>query len=512
LNAKCVDACEASIESQSSVGCDFYAVAPHASKAGSCFAAYVTNTWNAPITITVERRGKVFDTSTFAYTPSGGGGTMTYAPLTDGKLAPGQVAILFLSATGKFGTFACPEGTGTATIVDPSPTGTGYNKAFHIRTSAPVVAYDIFPYGAGDAAVTSATLLLPTSVWGTNYVGIVPAPSGTTWLSFVAQEDGTEVTFNPAADLKGGSDVAASPKGVPQTYFLDEGDVLQLENSAELTGTPIQSTKPIGVWGGAVCMNVPSGSTACDAEHKQFPPVSALGHEYAAVRYRDRYDDKPESPPWRIIGAVDGTQLSYVPAKPAGAPDTVDLGQAVTFDEADPFVVKAQDDQHPFYLTSFMTGCSVYGAAPDCRGDPELVNTIPPEQYMSSYVFFTDPTYPETNLVVVRRKEKGAFAPVHLDCAGDLTGWQPLGEYEWTRVDLVRHNFQPQGSCDNGVHTMTSDNPFGLTVWGWGTGETGGKAGDPTAPGFYTQTVSYAYPAGARVQKITPVVVPPVPK
>src|SRR5262249_46306977 len=108
-------------------------------------------------------------------------------------------------------------------------------------------------------------------------------------------------------------------------------------------------------------------------------------------------------------------------------------------------------------------------------------------------------------------KVADGFKPVTLDCAGDLTGWQPIGtsgDYELTRVDLVRHDFAPQAGCDNGRHTMTSDAPFGLTVWGWGSAETG----DLEVEDLYTQAVSYAYPAGASVQPVNDVEVPPVPK
>jgi hypothetical protein len=125
-------------------------------------------------------------------------------------------------------------------------------------------------------------------------------------------------------------------------------------------------------------------------------------------------------------------------------------------------------------------------------------------------VFFTDPTYSETNLVLVRVKGPSGFADVTLDCLGVLGGWQPLGaagQYQYTRVDLVRHNFQPQGSCNNGRHEISSKQPFGLTVWGWGSAETGSLG-----VGFYTQYVSYAYPAGAGVAPINTVEVPAVPK
>ena len=136
-------------------------------------------------------------------------------------------------------------------------------------------------------------------------------------------------------------------------------------------------------------------------------------------------------------------------------------------------------------------------------GDPEWVNIVPPQQYLATYDFFTDPTYPETNLVVTRKKTAQGFADVTLDCAGTLTGWQPVdsvGAFEYTTVDLMRHDFQPQGNCSNGRHQMSSSTPFGLTVWGWGSPETSTD----------TVYVSYAYPGGASFQPINSVIVPTV--
>jgi len=83
-----------------------------------------------------------------------------------------------------------------------------------------------------------------------------------------------------------------------------------------------------------------------------------------------------------------------------------------------------------------------------------------------------------------------------------LTGWQPVGDYEYTRIDLVTGEFQNVGNCSNGRHEMSSDVAFGVVVWGWG-----GYSSQ-----FYTQWVSSAYPAGASVQSINEVVVPPVPR
>jgi hypothetical protein len=228
---------------------------------------------------------------------------------------------------------------------------------------------------------------------------------------------------------------------------------------ADLTGTPIQSSHPVGVWGQHYCMLIPSDIGACDPGHQQIPPVRALGNEYVAVRYRNR-EALEETVPWRLVGLVDGTQLTFTPPIP-GAPATLDLGQLATFDHPGPFVVASQDEDHPFYAAAHMTGD---GMTSSYIGDPETVNIIPPAQYLDKYVFFSDPTYRETNLVVVRKQGPDGFADVTLDCLGPLGGWQPVGDYEYTRVDLQLQG-APVGACDNGRHVIESTVPFGLTVW-----------------------------------------------
>jgi len=290
------------------------------------------------------------------------------------------------------------------------------------------------------------------------------------------------------------------------TYNLNKGQLLRLHQPNDLSGSTVKANKAIGSWGGHGCTNIEM--PACDGMHQQIPPVKALGHEYVAVRYRNRLPSNDESPPWRFVGAVDGTTLTYEP-QVAGAPTTLKLGQVVEVDAPGQFIVKSQDDQHPFFFGAHMTGCTAlpggYSSPVGCAGDPEFVNVIPPAQYLADYVFFTDPTYPETHLVFTRQKGPDQqFHDVTLDCKGKLTGWTPLGSggtYEYTRTDLVTGDFAKVGSCDNGRHEAKSDVPFGLTVWGWGT----------KASSTFSQAVSYAYPAGASVQPINTVVVVPTP-
>ncbi|MCC6526609.1 MAG: IgGFc-binding protein [Polyangiaceae bacterium] len=493
----CADACTAAANNKQSVGCQYYATDMESYSSSYCFAAFVANTWNTPVHITVERNGASLPIANFARRPQGGGASITYDAYDPAAgLAPGEVAILFLSGN-QGGAPDCP--VPTAQGGDAAIGGTGIGSSFHIQTDVPVVAYQINPYGGGSVAVTGASLLLPTSAWDTNYVAVdayrddITGPS----MNIIAAEDNTTVTMVPVAPVQGGAGIPGSAANTPFSFTLQKGQFGQLSQIAELTGSIIQADKPIGFMAGHPCMRAPYGVAYCDHGEQMVPPIQALGSEYVGVMYRPRAG---EPAIWRLIGAVDGTQLTW--STPVGGPATLNRGQVVELQTGTPFAVHSQDDDHPFLLFTYMSG-STWGSLSDTNGlgDADFVISVPPAQYMTDYVFFTDPTYPETNLVVVRKKVNDAFAEVNLDCAGNLAGWQAVGDYEWTRADLVTGNFQGVGSCTNGRHLMTSDNPFGLWVWGWGT---------PFTTNF-TANVSYGYPGGMNVQPINTVVIPPVP-
>lgn len=505
----CVAPCDAAKANASTIGCDFYSVVPHpeTETRGSCFAALLANTWTSPISITAEYNGAQLDIGGMARIPSGNGANLTYSPLPGNQLPPGQIAILFLSnyPSGDIFWIPCPGGVNPGVQLDPAVMDTGVGKAFHITTSAPVVAYDIYPYGGASSFISSATMLVPTPAWGTNYIaadayetdqGLVPY-GGVPFIQLVAAEDGTNVTISPTSAIQGGPGVAPTGQGQPITYSINKGQVVQLAQPAELAGSPISSDKPISVWGGTGCMRIPVGSIACDSGHQQLLPVKTLGYEYVAVRHRDRIAGANESTPWTIIGAVDATQYTYDPVAPPGAPMAMNSGQMVRFFTPNAFVIKSQDNNHPFYVAGHMTSALEVPNNNNYEGDPEYVNVVAPEQFLPHYLFLTDPTYSNTHLVFVRKKSgDNTFKDVTLDCLGTVQGWQPVGNggtYEFAWVDLVRDG-QPQGGCDNGVHTADSATPFGLTVWGW------------------AQTASYAYPAGMSVQPINTVFVPPTPK
>ncbi|AKU93793.1 hypothetical protein AKJ09_00457 [Labilithrix luteola] len=494
----CKPSCEVADQEQSSVGCEYFAAKPSAflfgeegvKNDGSCYAVMVANTWNAPVELQVEYGGQAIPSSYFRV-PRGQGADIHYELLPEGKLPSNEVAILFLameptvpiSEEGMPLYVPCPETVGAGVLSSAAVRGSGKGTMFHIRSSAPVTAYDIYPYGGAKSYFPSASLLLPTSSWGTEAVaadgyhtgGEQAARGVGTWFQVLASQDDTHVKIRPTLDLQSVAGAPIVKQGEVGEYLLQRGEFLQFAGVQDADGTGVEADKPVAVAGGASCMNIPEGRPFCDTLHQNIPPIRLFGHEYVATRYRDREPGEPEVTPWLVLAAADDTTLTYDPPIP-DAPTKLMRGESKEFFAPGPFVVRTQDDAHPIYVASYMTGGSLVTTN---MGDPEMVNVIPVGQYLSKYLFLTDPTYGNTNLVFTRGAVDGKFEDVQLDCLGTVQGWQKVGNsnYEVAYVDLVK-NGGPEGDCDNGVHRASSKNPFALTVWGWDI------------------TASYGFPAG----------------
>jgi hypothetical protein len=510
----CLNGCQAAELNHSSVGCDYYGVDMDAASGppfDACYVMFVANTSRDVARLDMEFGTTKVDLAKFAKLPQGSGQSLTYAPYNPATgLMPGQVAIIFLAYAPAFPTpnVACPVPAAIGTEAQFG--GTGKGKAFHLTSTLPVVAYQMLPYGGGAAAATGASLLLPTSAWGKNYVAVsamdnegpappIPVAMGPSH-NIVAKEDNTTVTIRPKSNIAASGGLPAGMANQPYMFTLNRGEHAQLTQFAPLSGSPITADKPIGVFGGHQIMSV----DRCCGDHgeQMIAPVQALGHEYVAAPHADR---KPVSEPrmYRIYGAVDGTELTYDP--PGMGPATIGLGQMHEIRAMQPFTVRSQSDAHPFLMFTYMTGAgglndpSEPGYDPNFLGgfgDADFVRIVPPQQYLFRYVFFTDPTYPFTTLTVVRTKKDGAFADVTMTCMGTLSGWQPVGsgEYEIAYVKVVER-WLGQGGCNNGVQEMSSEAPFGVWVWGWGSEDT------------QTGWVSYGYPAGEGVEPINDVVI-----
>jgi hypothetical protein len=523
FEGQCIPACEAAAKSKGSIGCEYWAPDPPflqneiagSTFDGTCYAVFVANTWTRAAQLSVTYDGMAHDVTSFARIPSGVGPTTQYAPLPAGGLPPGEVAVLFLShkpgASHPIGgSLECP--VPPAITIDPAVHASGRGKAFEVVSDTPITAYDILPYGGARSYLPSASLLQPRTAWGDNYVVVPPHPlsGGQLWVLLVGTVDGTQVDVLSPMGLPAGSGVPAVPANTATQVTLNAGEVVQWLGS-DPAGTVVQSNQPVGVFTGNTYLRVttqtsPSGGGQ-DSAHQQLPPVSALGHEYVGGSLVTRRASlEPESVMYRIGGMVDGTTLSFDPPI-AGAPTTLTQGQVIEFETASTFVVRSQDENHPFMLTQYMGG-AIDMDRPGCGpnppfvgincglGDEEFVVLVPPAQFLQRYVFFTDPTYATTNLVITRVKGPSGFADVDIACLGTVTGWQPVGagDFEVAHVDLVRGALGVVPECATSKHEATSDGQFGIIVWG---------------TDYYA---SYGYPAGGNVGSINDVVVPPVPR
>ena len=522
-NGACVPACDAAAASQGSVGCDFVVATPsfYAFDKPPCFAVFLANNWPLSAAVTITRGSASYSASTFGRVPNGTATASSWPAVPSTGIASEDVGVFFMSSdpSAMNGDVAitCPvtpavSTTDGAAVWTGSSASTGIGTAFHITTSVPVSAYDIMPYGGADSFLPSAELLLPTTAWGSNYVTAGPlstndgnSSAGPGFGSIVASMDGTTVQIKPTDALPAGTGVVAAPAGTTTTYTLNAGQYVQWQDSGDMAGSIITSNHPVAYTGGTGYMcrsSATSSGGGCDSGHQMIPPVSALGYEYVAPPYATRMASlQPESIFYRVVGTVAGTTLTYTPAI-AGAPTTLGVGQVVDFQTTEAFVITSQDACTRSISASTCRAATSPAPAvqppgdgrfrPDvsCLGDEEFVNILPPAQWLSSYVFFTDPTYATTNLVVIRAANAAACSPMSRSIASARS---PAGsrqarlKYQITNADIERNT--PVGSCMNGRHTASSAGAFNIMVWG------------------EASAASYAYPAGGNVGKINPVVV-----
>ncbi len=523
-NGTCVPACTAASDSKGNVGCDFRVATPlaYGTTLPPCFAAVLANTWPRPAKITVERGGTTYDVTNFGRIPINGKPATEWTPIPAGGIPVDEVGVLFLSSdpNSVFPENGVPMKCPITPAINASTMleGSGKGLAFHITSDTPVSAYDILPYGGARSHFPSAELLFPTTAWGDNYVAIATPPGthttpGPLWAQVLATSADTEIKVLPSVDLPMSSVFSAAPKGATATFTLQTGEYLQWQLAAgsnDVSGSIILANKPVAVMTGNRFFRLqPTPAPGGESTHQQILPVRALASEYVAAPYETRRADlAPEEIPYRLVGAVDGTVLTFDPPI-TGAPTKLDRGEVADLITKDAFRVSSQDAAHPFAAAQLMPtanleggtrpGATAPGTSPGVQqllGDEEFVVMMPAAQFLSKYVFFTDPAYPTTNLAVTRVKTATGFKDVKLGCLGNLTGWRPVGgsgKYEVTTVDLIRAGTSV-GTCANGRHVAESDGPFGIVVWGLDT---------------YS---SYGYPAGGNAATLSTITVEPKPK
>lgn len=175
--------------------------------------------------------------------------------------------------------------------------GIATGAAIHVVSNNPVVVYAHIIYSAR----SGATLLLPSNVWGREYVvpsySNVGSSAGYGTISIVAADTNTTIQITPRIASSNGVRQA----GTPYTITLaNPGDVyqVQFQLNGDISGTTVQSVsngtgcKKIAVfssttWSAFGCTSANSG----DNLYQQLFPTGAWGKSFLTAPFKTRSSD-----------------------------------------------------------------------------------------------------------------------------------------------------------------------------------------------------------------------------
>jgi CshA-type fibril repeat protein len=305
----------------------------------------------------------------------------------------------------------------------------------------------------GSQGWPAGSTVLPLGTLGQRYRVLTygnASTSGTTSrVTVVASVDDTEVTITPG--LSGETFTA----GAPYTVTLEQGEVFQLTSENDLTGSIVESTKPVAAFSGGTCINVPAGVANCGAMVQQLPPTSAWGTDFVSVRLATR----TKGDTYRVLANEDDTVISVNGSVVA----TIDAGDKWESVLPAGATSAGSDGVHihtsaPALVAQFGNGSSYDGVT---KSGALMMFVPPTEQYLDAFTFGVPSIVrysPYLNLVVPT-DDVGA---VLLD--GDAVGagsFQAIGDSGYSGAQLA---------VTAGAHTLAGPNPLSAQVYEWRVG------------------------------------------
>jgi hypothetical protein len=341
-----------------------------------------------------------------------------------------------------------------------------------------------------------ASLLLPSTAMTGNYrvTGFrgesfpLGMPGLGAYAAVTATQDNTTVkvkvssTGQILASTTAG--IAATAAGGTATITLNQGDVAELvsadSESSDLSGSLIQADKPVQVIAGHPCTVNPAMKPSCDHIEESVLPAETLGNQYVVTMPTGPRGDTPGHTV-RFLGNVDGTKLTYSPSVP-GAPTTLNAGQMVELATVKVDFMVSGD--HEFSVSTVQLGSSIVDPPsltnPTPMGDPSLSQVVAVAQYRTKYVFLAPSDYTVSYVDIAAP----TGANIMLDGAAVTTAPKAISG---TSFGVIRAKL---GAGQSGAHVLTSDQPVGIQVVGYGS------------------ATSYQYPGGLDLRVIAP---PPPP-
>jgi hypothetical protein len=164
-----------------------------------------------------------------------------------------------------------------------------------------------------DEASTDAYLGLPVLEYTSSVYEYVAFSTRRTSLIFegnsvvllVASEDNTVITVTPTQDSFIPIRRPRLPKGIPRTFVLNRLGMAQMYSEHDLTGSYINSTKPLSVFVGHECGNVPFNQSSCDHLLEQIPPADSWGLTY----YTSPLISRTSGDLFKLVASRDNTNV-----------------------------------------------------------------------------------------------------------------------------------------------------------------------------------------------------------
>jgi hypothetical protein len=520
---ECKNACDELAANRSYEGCEYWAVdldnavtSDQGPAAAQQYSLVVTNPLELPASIKVE-----VNDAPPGLPPQIR--TVASARL-ERVIGGGDLAIINLDAREVDCSSDPRKNDGTGTCIS--------NAAFHIVSTAPIVAYQFNPLENVSVYSNDASLLLPQSALDENYLvmgwpqTLANTNDGATnagidlraFLTIVGTKDATTVKVELSTDIVGGAGIPAAKAGDVLDLALGAYEVINLETggfNADFTGTGVYADKPVAVFSGSEASDVPYFDSFafrdCCADHleEQLFPESSFGTSFVGTKSPRRtaaleqggwnvavVDAEPEW--WRVLAAREDTKVrTNLPPPDDGF--TLQRGASRTFKTTRDFVLSASD---PVALAQFQGSQQTVGLPSSVPGgDPSMAMVPPVQQFRSKYVFLVPNKYlfdyllisfpVGTELLYDGILLENAIPGCEYASAGPLIDGATMIEWASVRCPLSSPRMmdaQNPAWQDDGRHTLESvaGQKFGLVVYGW------------------DRFVSYAYPGGSNVDLINP--------
>ena len=208
---------------------------------------------------------------------------------------------------------------------------------------------------------------------------LISEPLGNSVLVVIASEDNTQVTLTPTQDVSVASDVEVEA-GQSVDITLSRGETLFISSEEDLTGSHVVSDKPVAVFSGHECGNIPANVSYCDQMVEQIPPTATWGREFYATSFLTRKMDT-----FKAISSKESNTIRWTCSGEVGSSGSLEfsgVGVPVEFDIDSDQSCRFTSD-YPILLVQFSIGSRV-DDNPDA--DPSMTIIPPAKQYRNSYM------------------------------------------------------------------------------------------------------------------------------